>query len=234
MVIETSPGRVADGATAAAGLCDLMRQHTRELHMQAERSGIIRELLQRRADRLGHGLHLRNLLPAYKALEANLERHSGHPVLGEVRQPALYRGAAILSDLVQLFGPDWEDRLPLLDEAVAYAKRIDAATEADPARLLAHAYVRYLGDLNGGRILRDLMAKALELDDSALSYFAFPQLGNSIAAAADLRAILDQAGSRLPDQTSVIDEAAVAFRLSIGVSEAVKAAAIQLAARAGE
>lgn len=234
MVIETSHGLATGGAATAVGLCDLMRQHTRELHVQAERSGIIRDLVQRRADRLGHGLHLRNLLPAYETLEANLERHCGNSVLREVRRPALYRGAAIRSDLVQLFGPDWENRLPLLAEAEAYAKRIDAAAVTNPGHLLAHAYVRYLGDLNGGRILGGLMAKALDLDDSALSFFTFPQLGDPNAAAADFRAAIDRAGSLLPDQTSVIDEAAIAFCLSIGLSEAVKAAWIHFHAPAGE
>lgn len=231
MVIEISPEAAA--AAAAPGLSDSMREHTRDLHTQAERGGIVRDLLLRRADRLGHGLHLRNLLPAYEALESSLERHAAAAALREIRRPALYRGPAIRSDLARLFGPAWEDRLPLLPEAARYAQRIDEAAETDPPLLMAHAYVRYLGDLNGGRVLRGLLAKSLDLDESMLRFYDFPQLGDPGVAAAAFRSALDRAGAMLPDQTPVISEAATAFRLNIAVSEAVGSAAARLSAAAG-
>lgn len=223
----------ASSAPAAPGLSDRMREYTRDLHTQAERGGIVRDLLVRRADRLGHGLHLRNLLPAYEALEASLERLDA-AVLRGLRRPALYRGAAIRSDLSRLFGSAWEDRLPLLPEGHAYGRRVDEAASTDPALLIAHAYVRYLGDLNGGRILRGLLAKTLHLDDGALGFYDFPLLGDPGAAAADFRAALDRAGALLADPEPVIAEAAAAFRFSIAVSEAVKSAVSSASAAAEE
>ena len=55
---------------------------TKALHVEAERSGIIRELLRGSATRDGYILLLRNLLPAYQAMEKGLARHIKTPGLG--------------------------------------------------------------------------------------------------------------------------------------------------------
>ena len=54
---------------------------TKALHLEAERTGIIRDLLRAKASREGYILLLRNLLPAYQAMEHGLERHRGSPGL---------------------------------------------------------------------------------------------------------------------------------------------------------
>jgi heme oxygenase len=54
---------------------------TKTLHTEAERSGVIRDLLRGEASRAGYILLQRNLLPAYRALEAGLERHRDTPAL---------------------------------------------------------------------------------------------------------------------------------------------------------
>jgi len=57
------------------------------------------------------------------------------------------------------------------------------ADSADPSPLLAHAYVRYMGDLSGGQIIRRRLAKAygLELSNagSGLDFYDFKELGGS-------------------------------------------------------
>jgi heme oxygenase len=49
-----------------------LREATADLHRRAERSGVIADLLHGRATRSGYALWLRNLLPAYRNLEAAL------------------------------------------------------------------------------------------------------------------------------------------------------------------
>jgi heme oxygenase len=61
-----------------------------------------------------------------------------------------------------------------------YVSRIEElAGAADPSPLLAHSYVRYLGDLSGGQIIRHMIGKAYGLDVDAglgLSFYAFKSL----------------------------------------------------------
>lgn len=55
--------------------------------------------------------------------------------------------------------------------------------------LLAHAYVRYLGDLNGGQTIKNSVAKAYGLDTSALDglrFFDFDGPDGAVASAAEL------------------------------------------------
>ena len=48
-------------------------------------------MLKGRASRDGYALFLRNLLPAYQALEEGLERDRSDPGVEALAQPALYR-----------------------------------------------------------------------------------------------------------------------------------------------
>lgn len=55
-----------------------------------------------------------------------------------------------------------------------------AALSPDPSALLAHAYVRYLGDLSGGQIIRRRIAKAYDLDvvsGLGTEFYGFQKLG---------------------------------------------------------
>src|SRR5664279_6515088 len=97
------------------GVVAALYVRTKTLHVEAERSGIIRDLLRGEASRAGYILLLRNLLPAYQAMERGLERHRGLPVLGPIADYRLQRAAAIEADLVELCGPRWSNEVPLLE-----------------------------------------------------------------------------------------------------------------------
>jgi heme oxygenase len=197
---------------------------TKSLHVKAERTGIIRNLLRGEASRDGYILLLRNLLPAYWAMERGLERHRGSSGLGAVADYRLDRASAIESDLVELHGRHWSHDIPLLAAAEHYASRIAHAAEGDGTRLIAHAYTRYLGDLSGGQILRRLLARSLSLRPSQLSFYDFPQVSDLDTLKADYRRTLDEVGALAPDRDAVIEEGAMAFSHNIALSRAVSAA----------
>ena len=126
----------------AGGLSAILRTETSSLHRQAERSGIIRDLLRGRTDRYGYALFLRNLLPAYREMERGLERHRHAPAIQAFALPKLYRARALMNDLQDLEGPDWRRSLPLLPAGANYGRRIALMAESEPERLIGHAYVR--------------------------------------------------------------------------------------------
>jgi heme oxygenase len=196
---------------------------TRELHVEAERTGIIRDLLRGEATREAYVLLIRNLLPAYQALEKGLARHRGSPALDRLIDFGLDRAPALEADLVALCGERWNQGIPLLAAGDFYARRIAKAAEADGSRLIGHAYTRYLGDLSGGQILQRLLAQSLDLRLSELSFYDFSRFSDLDALKAEYRQALDDAGAQIADPQLVIEEAAIAFSLNIDLSCAVKA-----------
>jgi len=195
-------------------LAETLRDATAGLHREAERSGVIHDLLTRRADRAAFATLLRNLLPVYEALEAGLERHRETPLLGRLARPELYRSAALRADLAEFGGNP-----PVLGEGLAYAARVAEAASGDGAGLLAFAYVRYMGDLSGGQILNRLLSRTLGL--SGLAFYTFPGIADPAEFASAYRDAIDQAGVLLGDTAPVVEMAQAAFRLDIDLSVAI-------------
>ncbi len=212
-----------NAAPRPPGLARSLRTRTQPLHARAERSGIVAELLHGRGSRAGYALLLRNLLPAYQRLEQALERTRDAPGLAALAQPALYRAARLAADLEQLAGDRWQDALPLLSAGQRYAAAVAAADEGTRERLVAHAYVRYLGDLSGGRVLGPLLARSLGLPPAALSFYDFPGIADPQRFKAAYRDAIDRSVSAPRAFDAVLAEAELAFRLNIEVSEAVQA-----------
>jgi heme oxygenase len=154
-------------------LTSRLKSATRELHQLAERAGGMSALLRGDVDRAQYCLMLRNLHSLYAALEAALDRHAALPLIAPVRVPVLYRTAALAADLCTLHGAGWHE-LPVAPAMRSYVARVDEVARVQPPLLAAHAYVRYLGDLSGGQILRDVVRRALELSDGAgTAFYAF-------------------------------------------------------------
>lgn len=221
--------RIADAAgkttidDGTIGLADQMRNRTASLHRDAERSGIVAALLRGEADRRSYALFLRNLLPVYETMEKAFERHRTTPGVRRLVQPDVYRAKAIAGDLTVLIGDQWRDECPLLPDGMAYVARIDAAADDNGSGLIGHAYVRYLGDLNGGRILAQRLARMFGTEAARLGAHAFPAIDDLAAFRRDYRTAIDCAGREIGDVTPALIEADAAFRLSINLSEAVGA-----------
>src|SRR5215510_7708052 len=82
-----------------ASLLEALRERTRELHAAAERTGIVAEILHRRADLFGYALMLRNLLPVYRTMELALATLRDAAAVGLFVRPELDRAGAIEADL---------------------------------------------------------------------------------------------------------------------------------------
>ena len=163
---------------SALSLSSRLKEATRELHRLAENSGGMGALLRGRVERAPYCLLLRNLHALYAALEDALDRHAALPQVAPVRMPVLYRTAALAADLRTLHGPCW-DELTVAAAMQSYVARLAEVARTRPPLLAAHAYVRYMGDLSGGRILRDVIARTLALQDGAgIAFYTFADAGD--------------------------------------------------------
>ncbi len=222
----TELSSLVDASSAADGFAARLRVQTAALHRRAERAGIIAALLRGEGGTHGYALLLRNLLPVYAAIEEGWRQVGPLPGFAPFARPAFRRAGRIAADLAVLHGADWAASLPLLPAGARYAARVGrAAAAGDCGRLLAHAYVRVLGDLSGGQTVARVLGRTLALPEAALSFYAYPDLPDLAAARAEWRAALDRAAPLLPALPAALREAQVAFRLNIALSEAVLAEA---------
>lgn len=197
---------------SAADLATLLRNGTLDLHRAAERSGFMRRMLAGDFDCAQYCRLLGNLHAIYQALEPALDRHGAAEPVGRVHLSELSRTTALEADLDALHGSDWRRTIPLTAAAVAYVERLRWLDEFDPPLLVAHSYVRYLGDLSGGQMLGRVVAGALRLRDGrGTSFYSFGPPGAEALAShyrQGLSAIrLDEAGA-----ARLVEEAREAFR----------------------
>jgi heme oxygenase len=86
------------------GLAHRMRARTSSLHAEAENTGVLASILSGNATMSAYALYLRNLLPAYQAMEQALSRHRNRPGFGYLSDRSLHRSESILADLDHLEG----------------------------------------------------------------------------------------------------------------------------------
>lgn len=208
---------------------EALKARTAKAHVRAEKSGVIADLLRRRATRDSFVLLLRNLQPVYAALEQAIERLGKTPPVGLIDFPGVARSAALESDLVHMAGPSWRD-LPVASAAQDYATRIHDVASSRPDLLLAHAYVRYFGDLNGGQILRKLIGEALNIAPDSLRFYDFSAIADMKAFLVAYRTAFEDALAMVGDRESVLSEAEAAFEFNISVSNACRVSSPRLSA----
>ena len=192
-----------------------LRSDTSALHRQVESSLFMQHLLRGRLDRHGYCLHLRNLEPVYSELEQGLALHAGDPKVAPVFLPDMFRALPLQSDLQALHGNTWPQDLEVLPSTQAYVARLRELSATAPALLPAHAYVRYLGDLSGGQMLRNIVARSLQLlpDGGGTAFYEFGAPAEVARLAQALRAGIDDMTHDQAGMDAVVAEALWAFEM---------------------
>lgn len=192
-----------------------LREGTRESHRLAETTPFIRAFFKGELSLDSYRLFLMQLLHIYAALEEGQEAHREHVLFSKVYFPQLNRRAALITDLGHYFSNEsWQTITPL-ETTQAYAAHIRRLWQDDPARLVAHHYTRYLGDLSGGQAMKRIVMKMFPANNGAgLAFYEFPEIADHNAFKEEYRARLD--AMPLDDATAqrIVDEANFAFALN--------------------
>lgn len=201
-----------------------LRQATRLDHGEAESSEFISSLMQGERTGADYVLLLAQYRPLYAALERATARLRADADLAEIFDPALDRLAALDSDLAGL--AEWAglDSVPaVLPEALNYADRItEAGLEADPSRLVAHHYLRYLGDLSGGQAIGTLVARHYGVPAYLLKMWDFPHIPKPKVYKDRYRELMDvYADEQRGD--AIVMEAVLGFQLNRQLFKALSA-----------
>lgn len=214
----------ADLQTIPATFSERLREATADVHDAAERSAFMGRVVDGEITVPEYARLLRQYHAIYQPLEEAAIVMRADPVASQFATPGLDRLAWIEADLDVLAGPDWAGDLPVAPATERYADRIREVCFDWPGGFVAHHYVRYLGDLSGGQILRRILRRTFGIDDDrGLSFYVFDQIDNGVQLKKRYREALDGAPWDDDEQDRIAAEAVGAFNLNIGMFAALDA-----------
>uniref|UniRef100_A0A3B3V5F6 heme oxygenase (biliverdin-producing) n=1 Tax=Poecilia latipinna TaxID=48699 RepID=A0A3B3V5F6_9TELE len=158
----------------------------------------------------------------YSAMEDELERNKDHPYIAPIYFPTeLYRREALAQDLQYFYGVDWESLISPSPATTLWVKRIHEVGKKDPGMLVAHCYVRYIGDLSGGHMLNNVAKKVLRLPATGegLRFYQFEGITSHKGFKQLYRSKLNEVDVEMETKLSIVDEAIRAYDYSLLVSE---------------
>lgn len=207
----------SDSATPDASLARLLKEETAAAHDRAEHAHFIVDLMSGKLTKEAFVALQEQALLFYTALENALDALDGDERLAKVADRRLDRAGALRHDVEQLGGNLNPEPLRGTADYVAELNAIAAAK--DTPALIAHHYVRYLGDLSGGQIIASKMKTLLNIEPEALTFYQFPDLGKLKPYKDHYREALDSLAPELSteEQSHMIFAAGQAFQLNHNV-----------------
>ena len=156
--------------TISAPLSAALHDSTMEAHEQAEHATFITRLMSGEGTADGLVALLRQSLPVYEALEDECRATGTDPRIAAILDSRLDRTDALRADLQThtLAGRSCDVIVPAV---VDYVAELRACSGNAPA-LVGHHYVRYLGDLSGGQIIKTMVRRHYGLQDG-LTFYEF-------------------------------------------------------------
>ncbi len=194
-------------------LAQLLRDGTSSSHTAAENSAFIRCFMKGVLEPKSYAKHLESFYFVYSAMEEELEKYKEHSVLEKIYFPELYRKNQIEKDLAHFFASGHSPEISLASEE--YVKHIRNIANSSPILLIAHSYVRYLGDLSGGQILKRVAARALGIEGTAgLDFYEFPEIESPKDFKDKYRKALDELPVSDSEKEEIVKEANQVFLLN--------------------
>jgi heme oxygenase len=200
------------------GLAGLLKSGTATSHQEAEKTRFIHEFVKGNVTQETYRKLLVSLYHVYKVMEELWDEHWEHPLLEPLYFPdELCRTAALLSDCLY-FGIDPVSE-PVSKATLAYVTELRRQAQASPELLLPHAYVRYLGDLSGGQVLKKAAIRGLGLpgNGKGTQFYDFPRIQDLKKFKRMYRARMDSLPLNQDQAAALVEAADAAFKLNIEI-----------------
>lgn len=194
-----------------------IRAATWDAHAGAEHAPFMQDLLAGRLERDDYAQLVAQHHAIYEVLEAAVDSNDD-PIIASLLIPELRRLPAIVTDLEYLVGPGWADAGTIMPSTRAYCERLRRVCAQGSGGLVAHHYVRYLGDLSGGLVVGRVVARVLELPDGAgTSFYRFDGIESPKVVKDRYRHLLDELPWSEDDKQLVIAEVLEGYRANTEV-----------------
>jgi heme oxygenase len=198
-------------------LSSLLREGTREVSRTTEKTPFMQAFFSGQIDVHAYREFLVRLYQVYGSLERIHASLQERPPLNWFYDPRVLRAPRLVADLEYYSGPQWRTQgVTLSTAAQAYIERLITLARGWPEGLIAHHYVRYLGDLSGGQMLRRLVRKTFApLPGDGTAFYEFPDIPDLRAFQAEYRTKLDALPIDMAIARRIVDEANAAVWLNI-------------------
>ena len=196
-----------------------IKEGTKKSHTMAENTGFVKNFLAGMVNEENYRGLIANFYFVYRALEEEVAKKKDNPVLGPIAFDELKRCPSLAKDCEYFYGSQWRDIIAPTDGCQNYINRI---REVDPELLVGHHYTRYLGDLSGGQILKNIAEKALNLQEGGLAFYEFDEIPDGKEFKIKYRAALDNLPIDESQKDAIIEEANVAFKLNMQMFEEIE------------
>jgi heme oxygenase len=197
-------------------LATKLREGTKKAHTMAENVGFVKCFLKGVVEKTSYRKLVANLYFVYSAMEEEMERHSTHPVLSKIYFQQLNRKKSLEQDLNFYYGSNWREQVAPSPAAQAYIEHIRQVSASQPELLVAHSYTRYLGDLSGGQILKNIAQRAMNLaEGQGIAFYEFKEIPDEKAFKADYRQALDELPVDEATADRIVDEANATFGMNM-------------------
>ena len=201
------------------GLAQDLKEGTKQSHSAAENTKFVSSFLRGVVNKEKYRQLVANYYFIYQALEVEVLRLKDDPIVGPLNMKELYRQRGLSKDCEYFFGNDWRNTIYPSEACQQYVNRIREVAHDDAELLVGHHYTRYLGDLSGGQILRNIAKNSLKLNDGGLDFYEFPDIENKKEFKNNYRATLNKLPVTSSQVSAIVSEANYAFRLNMFMFE---------------
>ncbi|WP_024796359.1 heme oxygenase (biliverdin-producing) [Tomitella biformata] len=199
---------------APEGFAAQVKIATDPAHRDAEGSQFMSQLLAGELPAEAYVALLAQNWFIYRDLEAGGRALAGDAVAEPFLHDSLLRESALEQDLAFHLGEDWQDKVSALPATERYAARLREVSPSWPAGFVAHHYLRYLGDLSGGQIIRRIMERTYGYETDGVRFYIFDEIAKPKPFKDDYRAAMDALDLSEEDKLRFIDEVSAAFQFN--------------------
>ena len=197
-----------------------IKKDTSKSHSMAENTGFVTNFLAGVVDKESYKQLIADFYFIYTALEEQVDKFKDDPFIAPIAFDELKRVPALEKDCEFYWGENWRNTISPTDACRNYVKRVK---KINAKFLVGHHYTRYLGDLSGGQILRNIANKSMNLNGQGLAFYEFEGISNPGNFKNRYRTALDNLPITWSDGELIINEANYAFKLNMDVFDEIGA-----------
>lgn len=197
-------------------LADKLRQGTAKSHSMAENVSFVKSFLGGVIDKNSYRALVANLYFVYSAIEQEMLNNRLNPMLQPIYFPELNRKESLEKDLLYYYGTNWRQDIEPSPVTRMYVDRIHSIGQNQPELLISHVYTRYMGDLSGGQILKNIAKNAMRLPaDDGTEFYVFREISDEKEFKQIYRNSLDLIPVEDKQFDLIISEANTAFNFNM-------------------